>query len=75
VYSYKTIDLSEINAMLNGEDVSEYLKLSSDGLEVSRGFHLLGSPYLCGKLPCALVMSLCLSVLSVCPWCRRLCLY
>jgi len=34
VYSYKTIDLSGINAMMNGDDVSEYLKLSSDGLEV-----------------------------------------
>jgi len=34
VYSYKTVDLSDINAMMNGEDVSEYLKLSSDGLEV-----------------------------------------
>jgi len=65
VYSYKTIDLDEINAMLNGEDVSEYLKLSSDGLEVSDTFTLLCSAYLCGKLPCALVMSLCLSVLNV----------
>jgi len=34
VYSYKTVDLSDINAMMNGEDVSEYLKLSSNGLEV-----------------------------------------
>ena len=44
MYSYKTVDLSEINAMLNGDDVSEYLKLSSDGLEVSHSFHVLGSP-------------------------------
>jgi len=41
VYSYKTVDLSEINAMLNGEDVSEYLKLSSDGLEVSQSVQSL----------------------------------
>ena len=41
MYSYKTVDLSEINAMLNGEDVSEYLKLSSDGLEVSQSVQSL----------------------------------
>ncbi|CAG9856793.1 unnamed protein product [Phyllotreta striolata] len=32
-YSYKTIDMSTINAMLNTSDVSEYLKISPDGLE------------------------------------------
>jgi len=44
VYSYTTVDLSEIYAMLNGEDVSEYLKLSSDGLEVGQCIYLLGTP-------------------------------
>ncbi|CAJ0944006.1 unnamed protein product, partial [Mesorhabditis belari] len=33
VYSYKRTDVSSINAMLNHEDVSEYLKISPDGLE------------------------------------------
>lgn len=32
-YSYLTVDLSSVNAMLNTEDVSEYLKISPDGLE------------------------------------------
>lgn len=34
-FTYETVDLSEINAMLNCNDVSEYLKISPDGLEVS----------------------------------------
>ncbi|CAB3407581.1 unnamed protein product [Caenorhabditis bovis] len=32
-YSYETCDTSKINAMLNHEDVSEYLKIGPDGLE------------------------------------------
>ncbi|XP_055836429.1 RING finger and SPRY domain-containing protein 1-like [Episyrphus balteatus] len=32
-YSYETVDLSNINVMLNTKDVSEYLKISPDGLE------------------------------------------
>lgn len=32
-YSYETVDLSKINVMLNTNDVSEYLKISPDGLE------------------------------------------
>lgn len=33
--SYETVSLEGINAMLNNDDVSEYLKISSDGLEVT----------------------------------------
>ncbi|XP_018325424.1 RING finger and SPRY domain-containing protein 1 [Agrilus planipennis] len=32
-YSYETMDMSNIGAMLNTSDVSEYLKISPDGLE------------------------------------------
>lgn len=32
-YSYETLDLSNVNVMLNTKDVSEYLKISPDGLE------------------------------------------
>ncbi|XP_067620881.1 RING finger and SPRY domain-containing protein 1-like [Eurosta solidaginis] len=32
-YSYETTNVSHINAMLNTKDVSEYLKISPDGLE------------------------------------------
>lgn len=32
-YSYETVDLTNINVMLNDKDVSEYLKISPDGLE------------------------------------------
>ncbi|CAH1973169.1 unnamed protein product [Acanthoscelides obtectus] len=32
-YSYQTIKMDHINAMLNTSDVSEYLKISPDGLE------------------------------------------
>lgn len=32
-YTYETVDMSGINAMLNTSDVSEYLKISPDGLE------------------------------------------
>ncbi len=34
-YSYEKQDLGGINVMLNGSDVSEYLKIGPDGLEVS----------------------------------------
>ena len=34
-FSYKCVDMSRINVMLNTKDVSEYLKISPDGLEVS----------------------------------------
>jgi RING finger and SPRY domain-containing protein 1 len=34
MYTYQTVDTSGINAMLNSRDVSEYLKLSPNGLEV-----------------------------------------
>ena len=33
-FSYETEDLKYINVMLNSNDVSEYLKISADGLEV-----------------------------------------
>lgn len=32
-YSYETVETGHINAMLNVRDVSEYLKISADGLE------------------------------------------
>lgn len=32
-YSYETTDMSGVQAMLNTSDVSEYLKISPDGLE------------------------------------------
>lgn len=32
-YSYETVDVENINVMLNTKDVSEYLKISADGLE------------------------------------------
>ncbi|VDN25685.1 unnamed protein product, partial [Gongylonema pulchrum] len=31
--SYETVDVRRINAMLNHEDASEYLKITPDGLE------------------------------------------
>ncbi len=40
-YSYLSTDTSRINAMLNHEDVSEYLKIGPDGLEVSCALLLL----------------------------------
>ena len=33
-YSYQRVDNKDINVMLNSNDVSEYLKISADGLEV-----------------------------------------
>ena len=35
-YSYEKVDCSGINVMLNSKDVSEYLKISADGLEVRK---------------------------------------
>ncbi len=34
-FTYEKVNLSNINAMLNSNDVSEYLKISPTGLEVS----------------------------------------
>ena len=33
-YSFEVVDTKGINAMLNHEDVSEYLKIGPNGLEV-----------------------------------------
>lgn len=33
-FTYEKVNLSNINAMLNSNDVSEYLKISPTGLEV-----------------------------------------
>ncbi|XP_022188295.2 RING finger and SPRY domain-containing protein 1 [Nilaparvata lugens] len=38
-YSYENVDMSNINAMLNISDVSEYLKISPDGLEARCDAH------------------------------------
>lgn len=38
--SYKKVDVSNINVMLNSQDVSEYLKIASTGLEVIYKFSL-----------------------------------
>ena len=35
ILSYKNVDVSNINVMLNSQDVSEYLKIASTGLEVT----------------------------------------
>ena len=35
MYCFEKEDLSTINVMLNCKDVSEYLKISANGLEVS----------------------------------------
>ena len=35
MYCFEKEDLSTINVMLNCKDVSEYLKISADGLEVN----------------------------------------
>lgn len=35
-FTYEKIDRSDLNAMLNSNDVSEYLKISADGLTVSK---------------------------------------
>ena len=33
-YTYEQLDLSGVNVMLNSNDVSEYLKISADGMQV-----------------------------------------
>lgn len=35
VFTYERLDTGGINVMLNNNDVSEYLKISADGLEVN----------------------------------------
>jgi len=35
-FTYRTVVLENVNAMLNSNDVSEYLKISASGLEVRR---------------------------------------
>ncbi|EEC10590.1 RING finger and SPRY domain-containing protein, putative, partial [Ixodes scapularis] len=44
-YTYEVTDRSNINAMLNSNDVSEYLKISSNGLVVRMG-RCIGALYL-----------------------------
>lgn len=34
-FTYEKVNLNNVNAMLNSNDVSEYLKISPSGLEVS----------------------------------------
>ena len=41
VFSYQCVNVEGINVMLNTKDVSEYLKISPDGLEVSIVLSLL----------------------------------
>ena len=40
-YTYEQLDLSGLNVMLNSNDVSEYLKISADGLQVTSNLLLL----------------------------------
>jgi len=40
-YSYTYIDTHDINVMLNSHDVSEYLKISPDGMEVNISFEFI----------------------------------
>lgn len=42
-YSYETVDVSNVNVMLNTRDVSEYLKISPDGLEARCDAYLFES--------------------------------
>lgn len=35
MFSYQCVNVEGINVMLNTKDVSEYLKISPDGLEVN----------------------------------------
>lgn len=41
-FTYEKVNLANINAMLNSNDVSEYLKISPTGLEVSRSVDVFG---------------------------------
>lgn len=40
-FTYEKVDLTNIRAMLNSNDVSEYLKISPHGLEVGCRFMVL----------------------------------
>lgn len=42
-YSYEIVDVSNVNVMLNTRDVSEYLKISPDGLEARCDAYLFES--------------------------------
>lgn len=42
-FTYEKVNLNNINAMLNSNDVSEYLKISPTGLEVSCDTPLINS--------------------------------
>lgn len=42
-YTYETVDVENINVMLNTKDVSEYLKISPDGLEARCDSYLFES--------------------------------
>lgn len=47
-YTYETVNVENINVMLNTKDVSEYLKISADGLEArcdSYSFESVRSTY------------------------------
>lgn len=57
-FTYEKVNLANINAMLNSNDVSEYLKISPTGLEVS----LSGMPYGM-RLPISEVLTFCSAVL------------
>ena len=47
-FSYESVDTSGINVMLNIKDVSEYLKISPNGLEVQ---YIMRSNKEKGKIP------------------------
>lgn len=42
-YSHDSVDVTGINVMLNTKDVSEYLKISPNGLEVNILLHYIVS--------------------------------
>lgn len=42
-YSYEMVDVSNVNVMLNTRDVSEYLKISPEGLEIRNDAYLFES--------------------------------
>ena len=39
-FSYTTVDMNNVNVILNNNDVSEYLKIAPNGLEVRRNIIL-----------------------------------
>ena len=49
-YTYEKVDTENIHVMLNTNDVSEYLKISPDGLEVSQ-FELFDVNKIQAKIP------------------------